>query len=446
MTEPVELSSVQRGWFETARGLIDIDRMRRLNLGLTSIHSPTGRERDASTYMVHELADAGLEARYQPLDESSGNAIGILRGTGEGPSLLLYAPIDTHLDASEADDVPWVGPRLRDDMLPDASERDGMVIGLGAANPKAMVVTLAEAARVIKAANVPLKGDLIVAYAGGGMPVNTTAHGNRGLGDGVYHLLSRGTCADFALVMKPGNTVYHEEVGLCWFKVSVKGTLGYAGMPRGIPGFTSSIVPAARLILELEEWLPGYTERNRSGQVRPHGWISALRSGWPDRPAFPSATTEIYLDVRCSPRTPPAEVKAQFAAALAEIVARNPDIELGWEMTAAYPGASTDPDNWIIHSAMRGWEEVEGRPCEPPPPTGGQTDISLIRNLGIPTARTGWQPVPDHAPEEFRQGLGGMGVAYAPDMAVACQKLVYSIIDTCTRTREDVGCSVVGDA
>ena len=39
--------------------------------------------------------------------------------------------------------------------------------------------------------------------------------------------------------MKPGNAVYHEEPGLCWFKVSVKGTMGYAGMPHGLPRFRS---------------------------------------------------------------------------------------------------------------------------------------------------------------------------------------------------------------
>ena len=42
--------------------------------------------------------------------------------------------------------------------------------------------------------------------------------------------------------------------------------------------------------------------------------------------------------------------------------------------------------------------------------------------------------------EEYRQGLGGMGVSFPPDFAVTCRKLVYSIIDTCTRTRAEVGC------
>jgi acetylornithine deacetylase/succinyl-diaminopimelate desuccinylase-like protein len=434
-----DLSPEQLVWFESAAALISIDTLYRLNREIIAIHSPTGRERAASEYMTRYLSEIGVEARYQPMGETSGNAIGRIRGSGGGPSLLLYAPIDTHLDATE-DDVPWVGPRLRPDMIPQVREQDGLLIGLGASNPKAMVATLAEAVRVVRAAKVPLKGDLFVAYAGGGMPVDLAAPGNRGLSDGVSHLLARGVHTDYALVMKPGNAVYHEEPGLCWFKVSVRGTLGYAGVPRGLPRFRSSIVPAARVILELEDWLPRYTERNSSGQVAPQGWISTLRSGWPDRVAFPSATTEIYLDIRCNPRTPPAEVKAQFEDAIAGILARHPEIELDWEMTASLPGASTDPENWIIQSAIRAWEQIEGKPHPMPPRTSGQTDVSMIRNLGIPTARTGWVSTPEKTPDEYRHGLGGMGVSFPPDLVATCRKLVYSIVDTCTRTREEVGC------
>ena len=109
-------------------------------------------------------------------------------------------------------------------------------------------------------------------------------------------------------------------------------------------------------------------------------------------------------------------------------------------MTAALPGATTDPDNWIVRSAIRACEEIEGRPHPVPPPTSGQTDISMIRNLGIPTARTGWASIPEKTPDEYRQGLGGMGVSYPPDLIATCRKLVYSVIDTCTRTRAEVGC------
>ena len=42
--------------------------------------------------------------------------------------------------------------------------------------------------------------------------------------------------------------------------------------------------------------------------------------------------------------------------------------------------------------------------------------------------------------DEYRQGLGGMGVSFPPDLVTTCRKIVYSIIDTCTRTRAEVGC------
>ena len=433
------LSPEQQAWFDAAAALVDVGRLYRVNREITAIHSPTGHERAASEHMTRYFEEIGVETKYQAMGKMSGNAIGRVRGNGGGPSLLLYAPIDTHLDAT-ADDVPWVGPRLRPDMIPAVREQDGLIIGLGASNPKAMVATLAEAVRVVHAAKVPLKGDLYIAYAGGGMPVDLAARGNRGLSDGVAHLLAHGVHTDFALVMKPGNAVYHEEPGLCWFKLAIRGTLGYAGMPHASTRFRSAIVPAAKIILELEDWLPRYTERNTSGQVAPQGWISAVRAGWPDRVAFPSATTDIYVDLRCNPRTPPAEVKAQFEEAIASIRARHRETELDWEMTASLAGASTDPANWIIQSAIRAWEEVEGKPHPVAPRTSGQTDISMIRNLGIPTARTGWVSTPEKTPEEYRQGLGGMGVSFPPDLVATCRKLVYSIIDTCTRTRTEVGC------
>jgi acetylornithine deacetylase/succinyl-diaminopimelate desuccinylase-like protein len=298
-----------------------------------------------------------------------------------------------------------------------------------------MAATVLEAALALRKSAVSLRGDIIVAFAGGGMPINASQRGNRGLSDGVYHMLTRGVCADFAIVMKPGTGVYHEEPGLCWFRVAVRGQFGYAGIPRGV--MPNSIPPAAKLILEIEEWLPAYTAKNTRGQVTPRGAITALRAGSVDRLAFTPATTEIYLDIRCAPHTPPAEVKAQFAEAMEAIRARNPEIKFDWDMCAAYPGSATPADNWIIQSAIRGWEAVEGN-THSTPPNSGQTDISLIRNLGIPTARLGWPSTPKNVPPDLTGGLGGMGVAYVPDLAVACRKIIYAAIDTCSRTRSEV--------
>ena len=164
-----------------------------------------------------------------------------------------------------------------------------------------------------------------------------------------------------------------------------------------------------------------------------------MRGGWPDKPAFPSALTEIHLDLRITPRTPPQEVERQFGEAIAAICAKHPDLDLEWEMTAATPTGSTDPENWIVQSAMRGWEEVEGKPHGPAPTMAGQTDGAALRHLGVPTARLGWPWPYEGGPARLSEGLGGMGVTYVPDLLVCARKIIYVVIDTLTRTRAEIG-------
>lgn len=440
---PVLLSEEQRQWLQCAVALIDEDRMRAFDYAITNIHSPTGEERRLSEWLAQHWREMGLEAMSQPMDEQSGNVLGRLRGSGAGPCLLLYAPLDTHLRADPAEDVPWVGPALRPDMLPQASIADnGDVIGLGAANPKGMITILTEAVRCVHDAGVPLRGDVLLAGAGGGMPTAQPADAVRqyhGLSSGVMYMLNHGMTADFAMICKPGWAAAWEEVGLCWFKVTVRGQMGYAGMTRSFPHFRNAVVHAATFILALEAWLPQYQVRNTSGLCAPQGAIAAIRGGWPHKPAFPTAAVEVYIDMRCSPRTPPSEVRRQFAAAIETICTEHPELQLDWEMTAAYPGSYTPPEHWIVQTAMRGWEFVEGRPHQAVTGTSGQTDASALRNLGIPTVRLGYPPVPTIPPAW--QGFGGLGVSHIPDLAKVARAMIYAIIDTCTRSRAEVGLS-----
>lgn len=433
------LAKEQRHWYEKACAHLNEERLKRLLLTVTSIHSPTGGERALAEYLARHMKEAGFEAAYQPMDEDSGNAIGRLPGGGGGARLMLYDPIDTHIENERELEVPWIGPDFRDDMKPEGIVRDGLVVGLGASNPKGMAMTILEVAQAVCDAGVPLKGDLLVAFAGGGMPWHNSNRRNRGLSDGLYHLLTRGYFPDYAIVMKPWNVVFFEEPGLCWFKVSVKGVYGYAGIPHGVPGWDSSILPAASVIKELQAWLPTYVKNNTSGNIEPWGWISALRAGQPDKPAFPPAASEIYLDIRVNPRVTPADVAGQFGQAIDAIRKKYPDITLDWEMIASTPGGHTDPQNWIVQSAMRGWQEVEGRPHPEVPYMAGQTDGALMRRMGVPTARIGWPWPYENAPAELSSGLGGMGVTYLPDLLVCARKILYAVIDTCTRSREELG-------
>ena len=437
-TAAVNFSTEQMKWYEQACARIDPKRLQNLLYTITNIHSPTGAARAASEHMKGYLESIGMAARYQPMSFTSGNVLAELRGSGGGASVLLYSPIDTHLELDEAEKI-LTGPADEADMQPSAQQIDDWVFGLGASNPKGMIATLTEVATALIEAEIPLVGDLLVGLADGGMPVDLSARQHAGMSNGVTHLINRGGAPDFAIVMKPWNWVYHEEPGMGWFKLRVHGTLGYAGVPRGTPGFRSSVVPAATVIQDLEQWIIEYAERNTSGQIKPHGWIAGVRGGNPERPAFPSAVTEIFFDVRINPRTSPAEVKAQFAEFVRDLQARRPELVLDWEMYGSVAGGSTDAQNWIVQSARRGWEHIERRVHGEADLLGGQTDGAALRRLGIPTARIGWPWPAEGAPLPVAEGLGGMGATYIPDLLPCAKKIMYALIDTLTRPRSELG-------
>ena len=131
----LSFTAQQQKWYDEACSRIDQNRLKQLIFDLTSKHSPTGAEREASEFMVDYMNNAGIEAYYQPITEISGNCVGRVRGSGSGPSLLLYAPVDTLLEGDPVKDLPHAGREMRADMLPEPYIDGDLVIGLGASNP-----------------------------------------------------------------------------------------------------------------------------------------------------------------------------------------------------------------------------------------------------------------------------------------------------------------------
>ena len=69
----------------------------------------------------------------------------------------------------------------------------------------------------------------------------------------------------------------------------------------------------------------------------------------------------------------------------------------------------------------------------------GQTDAATICQLGIPLVRIGYPYIGEKdMPEEYSEGLGGMGVAFIPDLIDPIKQIIYIIIDSCCRTRAEV--------
>ena len=405
----------------------------RLAARMVDIPSPSGRERRLAETVAGFMAENGLDGRCQAVDGELCNAVGRLPGSGGGAELMLFSPLDTAFAGTPEADGPFLGAPMRDDQIASARIDGKVLTGLGAHNPKGHAAAAVMAAICLARAGAPLLGDVVVALGGGGMPTNVPAGDGRagrriGHGAGIAFLLEQGTRPDHAIVAKPGPPAW-EEVGLCWFRVSVRGLLGYAGT-RHVVAHANPILAATRVIEGLEAWFVEYSEANASGTLRPQGSIGCIRAGWAEKPTFIPETCEIYLDLRSTPRTGPAEVRRQFAAAIRSIRAAHGGLDIDCEMILAVPASHTDPESWIVGAAIRAWERMTGRRFVAGSDGSGATEANVIRNWGIPTARFGLPPPPVPLP---RSGQFSMGEVHADSLDALVRALIDAAVDTCGR-------------
>ena len=112
------------------------------------------------------------------------------------------------------------------------------------------------------------------------------------------------------------------------------------------------------------------------------------------------------------------------------------------EMFVFSPGGRTDPNNWIVQSAIRGVQYVDGDGSDVyVGRSAGQTEASILRSWGIPTAKTSGTPQGEAVSPELPGDVGSftMSGAYGPYLINAARTMVYAMVDTLTRTREEVG-------
>ena len=437
-TRALELDEARRAAVEAAAAALDEGWMRDLLVRLVETPSPFGEERAIAGLLAGEMAALGLEAEMQALDDRSANAVGRLRGAGGGPELLLFAPLDSPFTGREEDEIPWVGDRLPDHMIPRAIVGEGTVTGLSADNPKAHIVSILSAIKALLSTGAEFAGDVVAAFGAGGAPAGPRPGDDRpavGHGRGCRHMLAAGLAPDFALVAKPGYAVAWEEVGLCWFRVRVRGVQTYVGR-KHVLAYRNPIADAAHVVAGLESWFDDYARRHTGGLVAPQGAVGAIRGGWTYKPSMVPAACDLYVDLRISPRTAPAEARQELEAALAGIAARHEGMEVECAPILEIPGAGTDPESWIVQSAIRGFEDTEGRPHAPFLETSGQTEAVILRAAGIPTARFGLPAAMTAAAGRPRHS---MGLVETAGMRRFARCLAYAIVDTCTRPRAEVG-------
>jgi acetylornithine deacetylase len=160
---------------------------------------------------------AGAEVDLFALEPGRENAVGLIRGTDGGRSLIYNGHVDV---------VPAGNPENWRSGDPFSGRvEDGRIWGRGATDMKAGMVAQAFAARALRRCGVQLRGDLILEAVVGEECMNNDI--------GVSATVERGYSADAAVVSEPTAAslplaIMPASPGQLWFSLTVRGKVTHA--------------------------------------------------------------------------------------------------------------------------------------------------------------------------------------------------------------------------
>ena len=187
--------------FEQVLQHIDPSELAQLACELVDRRSPTGHEVELADFILDWYSSHGIKPLRQEVEPGRPNAVGVLKGTGGGLSLMFNGHMDTSFTGTDEDRLITAV-----DSAEDLGGRivDGKVRGLGISNMKGGLASFLTAASAIVKSGVKLRGDVILAAVVG--EISRTPIGPyqgseyRGEGIGTRHLLTHGVQSDYALV------------------------------------------------------------------------------------------------------------------------------------------------------------------------------------------------------------------------------------------------------
>jgi acetylornithine deacetylase/succinyl-diaminopimelate desuccinylase-like protein len=305
--------------FSKASQYITADLIRDTLVDMVNISSPTGRESGMAHYLHDRMKRAGLDTDLQFVDADRPNAVGHLRGRGNGINLLFTGHMDTSYSGEEQH---LIGPGFK----PKATIQDGWVWGLGANNMKSGLAAALVAIEAIIKAEIKLAGDISFGGVVGEIekaPVEEfQGIEYSGYGAGSKHMVTHGVTADYALLVEPtALRISTANMGAIWLRITVGGTVAHSALANR-PGIVNAIAVMHDLQKDIMKWAAEYQERHHFMSEHANVTIACIRGGAPWRLSRNPYECSLYLDIRTVPGLSVDDVKRELRAVLLSFAER----------------------------------------------------------------------------------------------------------------------------
>ena len=333
---------------ETHEAIVD------LQMQLCAIRSPSNMEENRAKHFYALMSQIGLDHVY--MDEVN-NVIGLWKGTGDGPTLVVAAHMDTVF-----------GPEI--DCTPVKKE-DGFIWGPGICDDTRGMVEVYAIAKTMCETGIRAKGDIL--FVGN--------VGEESLGDlrGSKHLFANNPNIDvFMSIDGPQiESLVTNAIAGCKYRFTYTGRGGHALGAFGIPNVNNALGYAMAKIATLEVPKDPLSIFN-IGVVQGGVSVNAI-----------PAKSSMMIDLRSMSQTELDRMKEFVVSAAKEgletELARwnhpTETLELQIEILSERPGGTQPIDAPVVQAALAAYEAYG---IEPKLQKGASTDSNIPISRGIP--------------------------------------------------------------
>jgi acetylornithine deacetylase len=375
---------------------VNRDELIKLACDLVNIRSGTGYEKTLAEFILDWYRANGFKSIRQEVEFDRPNAVGILKGSGGGMSLMFNGHMDTSY-AGTGDDL-----RMMSHVEPESelktSVSDGKIRGVGISNMKGGLAAFMTAGKTLANSGSKLKGDLILAAVVGEIsrspygPFQTKEY--RGEGVGTRHLLTHGIQSDYAVVADGSHmNIVWTQPGVVQFRITTlgRGESAWGTTRASHPSIRdNAIIKMIKIIEALEEWGQFFEEKyvyqSPTGPILPRVNIGAIEGGVAYKANYFPGACHIYVDVRIPPELRPVAVQDQIERVLSSLHI-DYDLEV-YKSLMGYEGKNVEP---LVNSIEQAYEHLFGTKVNPEVPARASiwTDTNVLNELGIPAVKIG---------------------------------------------------------
>ena len=398
------------------RVLQQIDRNELVELGKSLVRIPSliGEETALARWLASYLSPRGYEVELQEVERGWFQTVAILKGSGQGPSLMFNGHLDNNPVASgwiRNPYDPWV--------------EENRLHGAGIRNMKSGVASMIHATEAIRRSGVTLAGDIVIACV--------LAELQGGLG--TKYLLDKGYRTDAAVVTEPygAHNVVTQHGGMTMFSLHVKGRHPSGNDLQGvdaIPQMIKAINAIYQTKLTYRPWDVGDLPWLKIGSIiGGRGETYDLRSV-----SRNSDLCTAFVAVSTVPGMTAQTLRRDLEGTLESLKAEDPDFDYQlvhpverkfntWILD--HPPMDMPVDQAIVRALVSGYQRVTG---QGPKSVGAASELSA--RYGDDDAHL-WEagvPAPIYGPAG---GSYGDDYSDIDEMVLCSQVLALAAVETC---------------